>query len=86
MTEPVGLASELLTLATFAFEISILLYETIRSFQSHQQRVRDLVNELSALGAVLNSLTETVYAIFDIDFSALEVPLLRCDNASSAKS
>ena len=81
MAEPVGIASGLLTLANFAFEGSVSLYGTIRSFQSHQQRVRDLVDELSALGAVLSSLTETVNAISDVDFSALEVPLLRCGNA-----
>ena len=81
MAEPVGLAAGLLTLATFAFEGSISLCETIRSFQSHQQRVRDLVDELSALGDVLSSLTETVHAISDINFSALEVPLQRCGNA-----
>ena len=81
MAEPVGLASGLLTLATFAFKCSISLYETAKSFQSHQQRVRDLVEELSALGAVLSSLTETANALSDIDFSALKVPLLRCGNA-----
>lgn len=81
MAEAVGLASGLLTLATFAFTCSISLYETAKSFQSHQQRVRDLVEELSALGAVLSSLTETVNALSDIDFSALKVPLLRCGNA-----
>lgn len=81
MVEAVGIASGLLTLTTFAFEGSISLYETIRSFQSHQQRVRDLVYELSALATVLSSLTETVHAISDIKFSALEVPLLRCGKA-----
>lgn len=81
MAEPISLASGLLTLAAFAFKSSISLYETAKSFQSHQQRVRDLVEELSALGAVLSSLTETVNALSDIDFSALKVPLLRCGNA-----
>lgn len=42
MAEAVGLASRLLVLATFAFEGSISLYEIVRSFQSYQQRVRDL--------------------------------------------
>lgn len=81
MAEPISLASGLLTLAAFAFKCSISLYETAKSLQSHQQRVRDLVEELSALGAVLSSLTETVNALSDIDFSALKVPLLRCGNA-----
>lgn len=81
MTESVNLASELLILTTFVFESSISLYEMIRSFQFHQQCVCNLVNELSALSAILNSLTEIIHAIFDIDFSALEVSLLRCNNA-----
>lgn len=81
MAEPISLASGLLTLATFAFQCSISLYETAKSFQSHQQRVRDLIEELGALSAVLSSLTETVNSLRDIDFSALKVPLLRCGSA-----
>lgn len=81
MTQSIDLASKLLILTTFVFESSISLYEMIRSFQSHQQRVCNLVNKLSALSAILNSLTEIIHVIFNIDFSALEVSLLRCDNA-----
>ena len=81
MVEPIGLASGLLTLVSFAFEGSISLYETVKSFQSHQQRVRDLMDELSALGATLDSLKETINAASGTDFSALEVPLRRCGNA-----
>lgn len=81
MAEAIGVASGLLALVTFAFEGSISLSETIKSFKSHQQRVHDLVEELSALSAVLSSLTETINAISDVDFSALEIPLERCGNA-----
>lgn len=80
MVEPIGLASGLVTLATFAFECSISLYQTVKSFESHQQRVHDLAEELSALGGVLNSLRETVNAISHADLSALNLPLLRCGN------
>ena len=81
MAEAIGVASGLLALASFAFKSSVTLYQTVESFKSHQQRVRDLVDELNALGGVLNSLTETVNSISDVDFSALKIPLLRCGNA-----
>lgn len=75
MAEPIGVASGLLTLATFAFQSSIALYQTVQSFQFHPKRVRDLEDELEALSGVLGSLTETVSATTDVDFSALDLPL-----------
>jgi hypothetical protein len=81
MAEPIGLASGLLTLATFAFHSSITLYNTVQSFQSHPKRVRDLTEELEALSGVLGPLTETISATTDADLSALDLPLLRCGNS-----
>lgn len=81
MAEPIGVASGLLTLATFAFQSSIALYQTVQSFQFHPKRVRDLEEELEALSGVLGSLTETVGAATDVDLSALDLPLRRCGNA-----
>lgn len=81
MAEPIGLVSAVLTLTTFAFQSSVTLYETVKSFQSHQQRVSDLLEELHALGLVLTSLSETAKVASDVDFSALEIPLRRCGNA-----
>ena len=81
MAEAIGLASGLLALATFAFQSSITLVNTVQSFQNHPKRVRDLQEELEALITVLGSLTETVGATTDVDFSALDLPLLRCGNA-----
>lgn len=81
MAEPIGIASGLLTLATFAFQSSITLYETVKGFQSHQKRVRDLIEELEALSGVLGPLAEIVNGTTDVDLSALELPLLRCGNA-----
>jgi Fungal N-terminal domain of STAND proteins len=81
MAEAIGLASGLLTLATFAFQSSITLYNTIHSFQSHPKCVRDLIEELEALSGVLSSLSETVSATTDVDLSTLDLPLLRCGNA-----
>lgn len=81
MAEPIGLASGLLTLAAFAFQSSVALYQAVTSFQSHPKRVRDLIDELEALSGILEPLTETVDATTDIDLSALELPLLRCGKA-----
>ena len=81
MAEPIGLASGLLTLAGFALQASIALYQTVQSFQFHPKQIRDLKDELEALGGVLGSLTETVTVTTDVDLSALDLPLLRCGNA-----
>jgi hypothetical protein len=81
MAESIGLASGLVALATFAFQSSVALYETVNSYHSHQQRIRDLAEETSALSGVLGSLTETISASTDLDLSALEIPLRRCGKA-----
>ncbi|KAE8327620.1 hypothetical protein BDV39DRAFT_204931 [Aspergillus sergii] len=83
MAEPVGLASGLLALATFAFKASLSLYETVNSFRSHTKRVRDLIEELEALGEVLAPLQELLDTTTDENLSALELPLRRCGNACS---
>lgn len=81
MAEPIGLASGLLTVATFAFQSSITLYKTVQSFQNHPKIVRNLEEELEALSGVLDSLIQTVKATTDVDLSALDFPLRRCGNA-----
>lgn len=81
MAETIGLASGLLTLATFALQSSVTLYNTITSFKSHQTRVRNLVEELQGLSGVLGPLSETISASADVDFSHLDLPLLRCGEA-----
>jgi hypothetical protein len=81
MAEPIGLASGLVALATFAFQASIALFETVNSYNSHQQRVRDLAEETSALSGVLGSLAETISTSAGLDLSALEIPLRRCGKA-----
>lgn len=43
MAESVGVASGVLVFMTFTFQLSIKFYELVKSFQSHQQRVRDLL-------------------------------------------
>lgn len=81
MAEPISLASGLLALATFAFQSSITLYQTIQSFRSHPKNVRDLIEELEALNAVLSPLPDVISATTDVDLSAVDLPLLRCGTA-----
>jgi len=80
MAEAIGLASGLVTLAAFAFQASVALVKTVRSFQVHPKTVRDLAEELEALVSILGSLSETVSGT-DVDLSGLNLPLLRCGKA-----
>ncbi|KAJ5549654.1 hypothetical protein N7513_006888 [Penicillium frequentans] len=75
MAKPVGLASGLIGLVT------VSLYKTINSFRSYLKRVRDLLYELEALGAVLALLVNLVKSTFDVNLLVLDLPLLRCGNA-----
>ncbi|KAK4034821.1 hypothetical protein C8A01DRAFT_38696 [Parachaetomium inaequale] len=81
MAELIGLSSGLVALVTFALKSSTLLYDTIESYRSHPKNVRDLKEELEALAAVLQALSETVEQTKDTDFTALKLPLFRCGNA-----
>ncbi len=81
MAEPIGIASGLLALASFALQSSISLYETVNNFRSHPKRVRDLLEELEDLSTVLSPLADFVKATADVDLSALDLPLLRCGSA-----
>ncbi|GKT44620.1 uncharacterized protein ColSpa_04801 [Colletotrichum spaethianum] len=81
MAEAVGLASGVLTLASFAFKSSVSLYSTVKGYKYHPKRVRDLVQEAKDLSEVLSLLTDTVHAAADLDLSVLELPLRRCGEA-----
>ena len=81
MAELIGLSSGLVALVTFALKSSTLLYDTVQSYRSHPKNVRDLKEELEALGTVLQALSATVEQAKDTDFTALKLPLLRCGNA-----
>ena len=81
MAEPLGLASAILALATFALKTSVTLYDDIKSFRSHPKKVRDLLEELRSLEEVLEMLMKTVGAAVEADFSALKIPLQRCGEA-----
>ncbi|KAH8658388.1 hypothetical protein BX600DRAFT_65483 [Xylariales sp. PMI_506] len=81
MADAVGLASGLVALATFAFQASVNLRNLIVSYQRHPKSVRDLLDELKALEAVLTQLQEAAPTIQNVDLSALEFPLKRCGAA-----
>lgn len=80
MADPISLASGLLTLVTFGIKSSSSLYQTIKDFNSHQRNVRELKEELEALGEVLRSLNQMAVDPA-LDFTPLKLPLLRCGNA-----
>ena len=46
MAEPIGIASGLLALDTFAFTSSVSLYQAVESFQNNQRTIRELKEEL----------------------------------------
>ncbi|RSL39510.1 hypothetical protein CEP54_016310 [Fusarium duplospermum] len=81
MAEPVGLASGILALATFALKASVSLYDDVNTFRTHPKRVRDLLEELQALKGVLEMLKKTAGAATDVDFSALHLTVQRCGEA-----
>src|SRR5687767_12599122 len=80
MTEPVSLASGLMTLVVFALQGSKSLYQTIESFQGHQRTVRELREELESLEEVLQSLREAATSS-NVNLTSLKLPLLRCGKA-----
>ena len=80
MVEPIGIASGLLALASFAFQSSVSLYQAVASFQSNKRIIRELKEELEALETVLKSLEEAT-ADNAADLPALKIPLLRCGQA-----
>lgn len=80
MADPISVASGLLTLVVFGAQASQSLYQTIKGFNSHQRNVRELREELEALGSVLDALAQVVTES-DAEFVALKIPVLRCGNA-----
>lgn len=80
MAEAIGIASGLVSLATFALTSSQLLYQTISSIQNNNKAMRDLKDELESLESVLQTLNDTAENN-EREFLSLECPLRRCGNA-----
>jgi hypothetical protein len=78
MGEPFSIASGVAGLGTIAFQAGTTLYNTIKSYQSHQQTVLDLLEEKEALNSVLGTINKTIASSTALDLSALEFPLQRC--------
>lgn len=78
MSDPLSIASSVVALVTFALQSSVVLYGTVRSFQSQDRDVRALKDELNNLNAVLECLLATVTNHPELEFEALKVPLHRC--------
>lgn len=80
MADPLAVASGVVTLATFALQSSQALYQVIESFKNNKRVIRELEDELEALGNVLTSLHQTD-AGSDATVASLTLPLLRCGKA-----
>lgn len=80
MADPISIASGALALAIFAFQSSVSLYQTITSFQNKKKDIRELKEELEALGDVIQSLQQ-IASTDEVQFEALRLPLLRCGKA-----
>ncbi|KAG4429983.1 hypothetical protein IFR05_014533 [Cadophora sp. M221] len=78
MAEPLGILSGVAGLATVALQAGTTLYNNIKSYQSHQQTVLDLLDENCALNSVLDAIKRTIASSTALDLSALEFPLQRC--------
>lgn len=79
MTEAIEVPSDLVELAVLARQWSVMLYETVASFRSHQQRVHDLVEETGDLVAVLLSLVDAARG--GLGLPIIVIPLKRCVEA-----
>ena len=77
MAEPASLDSNLQILATLTLDSTRSLIKKTQSVAFRPKSVRDLEEELKALGTVLDSLTK-VSAITNVDISTLGAPLSQC--------
>ena len=80
MVEPIGVASGLLALATFAFQSSVSLFQVIESYKTSRRTIRELKQELETLKGVLSSLCQTA-GDNDTYLAVLNLPLLQCGKA-----
>ncbi|EWZ33803.1 hypothetical protein FOZG_13497 [Fusarium oxysporum Fo47] len=79
MAEVIGLVSSFLTLAAFPSKSARKLHNTVKSFRSRPEQVRELSKELEGLCSALQELTETKSSsVKDVDYLALQMPLERC--------
>ncbi|KAH0378590.1 hypothetical protein KCU92_g8661, partial [Aureobasidium melanogenum] len=88
MAEPIGIASGVLALATFGFQASISLYQTLGSIESHNKDVANLQRELEVLIAVIQPLQQEIQVgsvTHESRYAVLKTPLYSCDSKSSLR-
>jgi hypothetical protein len=81
MAEPIGIASGVLALATFGFQASISLYQTLGSIESHNKDVANLQRELEVLIAVIQPLQQEIQVgsvTHESRYAVLKTPLYSC--------
>ncbi|KAH8703885.1 hypothetical protein BGW36DRAFT_287375 [Talaromyces proteolyticus] len=78
--EVIGTASAITTFVTLALEATILLSQTVKSFQSREKLIRELREELQDLQEVLQML-QLLLGNIDVDITVLKRPLERCASA-----
>lgn len=79
MAEAIGAVAGIVALAQSAFESSVALHQLVKSFRSHNSRVRELGLELGALCEVLGALSKHTQET-KTDVSSLKIPLQQCTN------
>jgi hypothetical protein len=77
MVDPISIASGAITLATFAFECSVSLYQAVESFRTSQKTIRRLGEELIEFQRVTESL-KSIASADESRFDALRLTLLHC--------
>jgi chromosome segregation ATPase len=80
MGDPLSVASGVVALSGFALQASRSLYRTIEGFRNSKRAARELREEVQALSQTLETL-EHVAAEYEVELSALKLPLLRCGAA-----
>ncbi|KAI8675302.1 Helo-like-N domain-containing protein [Fusarium keratoplasticum] len=82
MADPLSVVSGLLAIVTATIQSSKVLYQTVQSLRDHPRSVRQLRDELDALGGVLQSLEASAGHEPSI-LVPLKLPLEQCTKASA---
>lgn len=80
MADPISVSSGIITLALFAFNCSVSLYDTVKSLQDPPKVIRDLQRELDEFSRATDSL-RSIAVKDEENFHALRLCLLDCGEA-----
>ncbi|KAH8648708.1 hypothetical protein BX600DRAFT_475659 [Xylariales sp. PMI_506] len=84
MAEEIVTVPGVVAVAVSALNSSTALSNVIKEYSYHPKRIRDLLEELDALGHTLRQITQTAITTTSIDLSVIRLPLLKCDEACKA--